>query len=348
MTRVGSDGHSGFTGTVVGWGLPDILQVCLQGRFSGALAVELEDRAGRIVLSEGRIVDAEEGDDAGEQAFYEIMQWTSGRFRLEPGAGAGRVTIDRSPQFLLLEACRIADERLATHGPPPAPGAALDAAVEDLRRLPGVAHALLQRGDAPLGGEPEEAQRLGAAARYILYFGKQLGSIRWSGPVVAATLRAPEGALLLCAGRDRLLAVQARDEDGRSADLVLEGAFARLRAAGVLQVTPALATDVPPWDPEAAMECDAAGAVLGGGLTLALGAEELREAALLVSQGMDALEAGLGRPTAIDFRYHEGWISLWRTPGGFALSMGDGAARFGPPRPSAPALRPAEAAQPHA
>jgi hypothetical protein len=65
---------------------------------------------GYIYLRGGRIVHAELGSLAGEEAVYALAIWSTGDFQFTPGKETDKVTIDRTNTSLLMEAARRLDE----------------------------------------------------------------------------------------------------------------------------------------------------------------------------------------------------------------------------------------------
>src|SRR5919108_369740 len=111
MTKPGIANESaapgdGFEGEISGFGLSDIIQLNAQNRFSGCIEVHYEGRRGLVFMRDGEIVHAEHGGIVGEAAFYEILSWPGGRFSLQENLATTRSTIQKSCQFLILEAHR--------------------------------------------------------------------------------------------------------------------------------------------------------------------------------------------------------------------------------------------------
>lgn len=110
----------GFEGAVLGLPLTDVLQLKEQNRFSGYLSVSNEDQHGRLFFRNGALIHAELQEYEGEEAFYRMLSWARGRFRVEPKVETTRNTIDKPLTLLLLEACRQIDEQnLSTKNPVP-------------------------------------------------------------------------------------------------------------------------------------------------------------------------------------------------------------------------------------
>jgi len=204
----------GFEGGVAGLGLSDLLQLNVQNRFSGCFRIEHEQELGVIFFRDGEIVHAEKGELVGEHAFREILAWPRGRFSAEPNVVAARRTIQKSCEHLLLEALRVVDER---HGgraePPPIPAAPAAGAssIDSVRRVPGVAHAVLISQDGKrLGEGGYEADVLAGQAAFLSMMANELGAVLQAGALRAAGIEGEKRHLLLLTAKAQSLAVFVR------------------------------------------------------------------------------------------------------------------------------------------
>ena len=102
--------QEGFQGVLRRVGLQDVIQMECLGRTSSVLEIHHPQLAGRIYIEEGRIVHAEAGDLAGENALYQLLALPSGEFQLHPFETPHRRTIEAQWEFLLMEAARTRDE----------------------------------------------------------------------------------------------------------------------------------------------------------------------------------------------------------------------------------------------
>ena len=59
---------------------------------------------------EGEIISAAAADEAGPEAVYAFLGWTSGSFKFAPGDPGQGAPIAQSVEHLLLEGCRLLDE----------------------------------------------------------------------------------------------------------------------------------------------------------------------------------------------------------------------------------------------
>ena len=92
----------------------DAVQVIENSRLTGALAVMGDTRQGRVLFNEGRIVGAESGEEAGEEAFRRIIEAVSGTFDFEKSPAEFPVTINASSNTnLILDSLRQLDEEKA-------------------------------------------------------------------------------------------------------------------------------------------------------------------------------------------------------------------------------------------
>ncbi|HVF58150.1 MAG TPA: DUF4388 domain-containing protein [Pyrinomonadaceae bacterium] len=89
----------------------DAMQVIENSRLTGALSIECEERRGRVLFNEGRIVGAESGAAEGTDAFRLIVEITAGAFDFERLGQEFPVTINTpSNTNLILDTLRQFDE----------------------------------------------------------------------------------------------------------------------------------------------------------------------------------------------------------------------------------------------
>jgi predicted regulator of Ras-like GTPase activity (Roadblock/LC7/MglB family) len=211
-----SRGAQGFEGGVAGLGLSDLVQINAQNRFSGCFRIEYEQQLGVIFFRDGEIVHAERGELVGEEAFREILVWPRGRFSAEPNVVAARRTIQKSCEHLLLEAVRVVDERRGGRAEPrpgsaaPAPAAS---SIELVRRVPGVAQAVLISHDGKrLGEGGYEADVLAGQAAFLSMLANDLGAALQVGALRVAGVEGEKRHLLLLTATAQSLAVFVRAE----------------------------------------------------------------------------------------------------------------------------------------
>ncbi len=209
-------------GEIVGLGLSDVIQINSQNRFSGCIAIESTGGNGLLFFRDGEIIHAEQGGRTGEEAFYDILEWPPGRFRLQPNVTTTRSTIQKSAQHLLLDAHRVLDERRAGR---PAAGAPAGAGgtrrqpmrssevLEKLRRIPGGDYAALHGKDgSQVGDDSYEAEVLGGQAMFLSMIGNQLGNIFQAGAILSAAVHGTKNHLLLFATKSHFLSVLVKGD----------------------------------------------------------------------------------------------------------------------------------------
>jgi len=99
-----------FQGSLTELHLPDIIQLVSVSGKSGVFHLTQGAHKGEIFLHDGKIVHAQIGDTAGEEAVYALAIWSEGDFQFEPGVATEHRTIAKSNTNLLMEAARRLDE----------------------------------------------------------------------------------------------------------------------------------------------------------------------------------------------------------------------------------------------
>mgnify|MGYP000734202326 CR=1 FL=1 len=102
--------NQGFAGTLKNIQIDDLIQMCCLSMASLAIRVFKDNHQGTIYIQEGEVVHAACGSVTGEEAFYTILVWAGGRFETLDDTYSGTHTIEKSHEFLLMEAARRADE----------------------------------------------------------------------------------------------------------------------------------------------------------------------------------------------------------------------------------------------
>lgn len=100
------------SGSLSELGLPDLLQVLGAGQKTVRVTLKRGNTAGIVELEQGHIVHAELGAEIGEDAFYKIVAWSDGDFRIDPLIEVVTRTIHASNDALILEGLRQLDEAL--------------------------------------------------------------------------------------------------------------------------------------------------------------------------------------------------------------------------------------------
>jgi predicted regulator of Ras-like GTPase activity (Roadblock/LC7/MglB family) len=90
--------------------IPTLVQyVCNEGQ-QARLRIEHADQEAFIYFAAGNVVDAELGDQRGEEAFYRILRWEDGAFALESGVAPPTQTIETPWSALLMNGLQQRDE----------------------------------------------------------------------------------------------------------------------------------------------------------------------------------------------------------------------------------------------
>ncbi|HHB75176.1 MAG TPA: DUF4388 domain-containing protein [Desulfobulbus sp.] len=96
-------------GRIGGVSLASFLQMLEQERKTCILVVESEDRSGRLYFNEGDLVDAECGEEVGQEAVYTLLTWQGPSFRVTEGEDRlQRITLPLA--HILLQAATRQDE----------------------------------------------------------------------------------------------------------------------------------------------------------------------------------------------------------------------------------------------
>jgi len=93
--------------------LSTIIQINCEERNEACLRLRRRGEEGVVFFSDGDVVHAEVGSEAGEEAVYELLSWQEGDFEIEMGAQSPRRTIHNGWSGLLLEGMRRIDEHAA-------------------------------------------------------------------------------------------------------------------------------------------------------------------------------------------------------------------------------------------
>ncbi|MBD3284933.1 response regulator [candidate division WOR-3 bacterium] len=91
----------------------DLIQIYALDAKDAVLEIRKGGEIGRIYFRKGEIIHAETSRNKGEEAFYEILGWESGTFKVEPVMEPESCTIDAPVTSLLLEGSRRMDESVS-------------------------------------------------------------------------------------------------------------------------------------------------------------------------------------------------------------------------------------------
>ena len=103
-------GARGVSGNLREMGLPELVQVLVQGRKGGKLKIRAGNDLGEIHFAEGDVVNAFWGKLRGEEAFYAMLKLQDGDFGLDPSFKPQGRAITENAESLLLEGMRRMDE----------------------------------------------------------------------------------------------------------------------------------------------------------------------------------------------------------------------------------------------
>ncbi|MGE5048451.1 MAG: response regulator [Deltaproteobacteria bacterium] len=99
-----------LTGGVRDLGLLDLFQSLDNWKRSAIVVCEGPGQTARVWVRDGQVIDAELGTLEGEAAFWRLMTWESGEFRVEFAPFSREARIEGGTQGVLMEAMRRVDE----------------------------------------------------------------------------------------------------------------------------------------------------------------------------------------------------------------------------------------------
>src|SRR4051812_924518 len=109
--RLSDPGAPALTGAVRDLGLVDALQTLESSRKSAIVRCERSGELARVWVRDGEVIDAELGPLSGEPAFWRLMTWESGDFRIDfADVGKREPRIRGGTQVALVEALRRVEE----------------------------------------------------------------------------------------------------------------------------------------------------------------------------------------------------------------------------------------------
>ena len=220
--RYNLETSTGFQGAVEGLALPDVIQINGHNRFTGCISVEYGNQTGVIFFRDGDIIHAEQGDVSGDLAFFKLLEWPGGKFKLQPKVTTTSHTIKQSLNYLLLEAHRLMDERReeAVNGSSamkeqdassPKEGAKMGGIVAKIKAISAVDHAvLLGKDGTPVDDTSFAGESLAAQALYLAMIGNRLGEIFGVGEIKSAAVQGRDSHLLMYESRNHYLSIAAK------------------------------------------------------------------------------------------------------------------------------------------
>jgi uncharacterized protein DUF4388 len=105
-------GGTGIEGAIEAIGTHSLLQMFHMARLTGALEASHGRQTIYMSFETGRLASALSEEAEGREAVMQFLAWTEGRFTFRPGAPAEGGPILEPTEFLILESCRILDEKL--------------------------------------------------------------------------------------------------------------------------------------------------------------------------------------------------------------------------------------------
>jgi len=232
-----SQNISGFNGAVAGLSLTDVIQLKGHNKYTGAISVEYGESKGVIYFVDGEIIHAEQGDETGEQAIYEIIKWPGGTFNLHPEKTSNVCTIHYRTDFMLLEALRRLDEESAgatankSAAPSVTPRRTMSKIAARLQEINNITYAvLLDKQGTPVQDSSVEAVALAAKGVFLATTGSSIGELMGLGEVKAAVVHTTNYNLLLYDSKQHYLSIAVKpDCNLESVEAEIKSAFAQAK-----------------------------------------------------------------------------------------------------------------------
>lgn len=101
----------GVSGSLEDMGITDIIQVLNMGMKTARVLLQNARQKGELYLQNGRIVYVELGELKGHDAFFELIGWSKGEFRIFHGQSNDKVNVTMDTMMLLLEASKALDDK---------------------------------------------------------------------------------------------------------------------------------------------------------------------------------------------------------------------------------------------
>jgi len=215
-----ADNMNGFHGEVVGLSLTDVIQLKGHNKYSGCITVEYDDHKGAIYFVDGEIIHAEQGDQVGEQAIYQIIKWPGGTFNIHPEMTTNVCTIHYRTDYLLLEALRRLDEERAgsagSNVEPSqtvTPRRTMSKVAARLQEIAAVTYAvLLDKQGNPMQDTSIEASALAAKGLFLAQAGTQFGDLMGLGELKSAAVQTRNFNLLMYDSKLHYLTIAVKPE----------------------------------------------------------------------------------------------------------------------------------------
>lgn len=104
---------AGVSGSLEEVGFADIVQILSAGGRKMEISLSGSKGVGRVCLEGTQVVHADLNGEAGEEAFYTLMQWRDGMFRARQVAEHADTDLSSALMSLLMEGARRADESIS-------------------------------------------------------------------------------------------------------------------------------------------------------------------------------------------------------------------------------------------
>jgi hypothetical protein len=106
----GKEEMKGVSGKLEEFSLSDIIQILNIGLKTARVTLMRKGEKGEIYTKAGTVFNASMGALAGQEAFFELMQWDSGFFNILHGRTIDEINITMDTMNLLMEAFKAIDE----------------------------------------------------------------------------------------------------------------------------------------------------------------------------------------------------------------------------------------------
>jgi hypothetical protein len=90
--------------------LVDIIQLFCRNKENSEVILENDDDRGVLYVANGEVVHVQHGADVGKEAFYQLLRWDEGFFRIEKGVTTTERTIQIPWTALVMESLKRIDE----------------------------------------------------------------------------------------------------------------------------------------------------------------------------------------------------------------------------------------------
>ncbi len=211
--------ESGFKGAVAGLSLTDVIQLKGHNKYTGAISVEYGESNGVIYFIDGEIIHAEQGEESGEQAIFNIIKWPGGTFNIHPEMTSNVCTIHYRTDYLLLEALRRLDEEKSgatvNKSEPAAvtPRRTMSKIAARLQEINNITYAvLLDKQGVPVQDTSIEAIALADKGIFMAKTANSIGTLMGLGEVKAVAVHTENYNLLLYDSKQHYLSIAVKPD----------------------------------------------------------------------------------------------------------------------------------------